>query len=135
MVRQPKNLTRLEPEIQVPTDASEQVFYRAEAVRRTARSRLSAFSAECSPLDEPDSLLPLSPALHSNLLMPILKLAVFSLAYLTLAPLPRAVSYDDLQGWGAALGEMPVLRRPIRAVIAYEKFFASRDAGHSYAEK
>jgi len=62
MVRQPKNLTRLEPEIQVPTDASEQVFYRAATpfglilrsvanspprfarrVRRSLRSLLTAF--------------------------------------------------------------------------------------------
>lgn len=69
----------------------------------------------------------LVPPLSSNLLILVLKLAVFSLAYLTLGPLLRAVRYDDLEILGAALGEMPVLKGPIRLLIAYEKFFASRD--------
>jgi len=67
--------------------------------------------------------------LSSNLLMLILKLGVFSLAYLTLAPLLRAVSCDDLLVLGSALGEMPVLKRPIRVVIAYEMLFAPRNRG------
>lgn len=68
----------------------------------------------------------LVPAFSSNLLILIVKLALFSLAYLTVAPLLRAVSYDDLNILGEALGEMPVLKRPIRVLIAYEKFFAPR---------
>jgi len=68
----------------------------------------------------------LVPAFSSNLLILIVKLALFSLAYLTVAPLLRAVDYEDLEMLGEALGEMPVLKRPIRVLIAYEKFFASR---------
>jgi O-antigen/teichoic acid export membrane protein len=66
------------------------------------------------------------PAFSSDLLILIVKLGLFSIAYLTVAPLLRAVSYDDLNTLGEALGEMPVLNRPIRVLIAYEKFFASR---------
>lgn len=69
----------------------------------------------------------LVPDLSSNLLTLVLKLAVFLLAYLTLAPLLRAVRYDDLDMLGAALGEMPVLKRPIHLIIAFEKLFAYRD--------
>ena len=69
----------------------------------------------------------LVPAFSSNLLVLIVKLAIFFLAYLTLAPLLRAVSYQDLEMLGVALGEMPVLKRPIRTLIAYEKFFAPRN--------
>lgn len=67
------------------------------------------------------------PALSSDLLVLVLKVAIFSFAYLTLAPLLRAVRRDDLELLGAALGEMPVLKRPIRMLIAYERFFAPRD--------
>ena len=73
--------------------------------------------------------------LNSNLLLLVLKLAVFSISYLTLAPLLRAVSYDDLNTLGTALGEMPVLKRPIRVIIAYEKLFAAHDRGIARVEK
>ncbi len=65
----------------------------------------------------------------------VVKLAVFSLAYLTLAPLLRAVSYEDLEVLGASLAEMPVLRRPIHMVVAYEKFLASREKSSPGTEK
>lgn len=68
----------------------------------------------------------LVPAFSSNLLILIAKLALFSVAYLTIAPLLRAVTYDYLDTLGEALEEMPVLNRPIRVLIAYEKFFASQ---------
>ncbi|HEV2390655.1 MAG TPA: oligosaccharide flippase family protein [Nitrososphaerales archaeon] len=77
----------------------------------------------------------LVPAFDSNLLVLVVKLAVFSLAYLTIAPLLRAVTYDDLNTVGEALGEMPVLKRPIRLLIAYEKFFAPRDKAMREVEK
>jgi O-antigen/teichoic acid export membrane protein len=69
----------------------------------------------------------LVPAFSSNLLVLVLKLAVFSLAYLTIAPLLRAVSREDLDILGEALGGMPVLNRPIRVLIAYERILASRN--------
>lgn len=77
----------------------------------------------------------LVPAFSSNLLILIVKLALFSLAYLTIAPLLRAVSYEDLETVGEALGEMPVLKRPIRVLIAYEKLLASRDKAQPGVEK
>ncbi len=77
----------------------------------------------------------LVPAFSSNLLILIVKLALFSLAYLTIAPLLRAVSYEDLETVGEALGEMPVLKRPIRVLIAYEKLLASRDKARTGVEK
>lgn len=69
----------------------------------------------------------LVPGLNSNLLTLVVKLAIFLPAYLTLAPLFRAVKYDDLDTLDVALAEMPVLRRPIHMIIAYEKSLASRD--------
>ena len=45
------------------------------------------------------------------------------------------MSYEDLEMLGASLAEMPVLRRPIRVLIAYEKLFASREKSPQGAEK
>ncbi len=69
----------------------------------------------------------LVPAFSSDLLVLILKVAVFSFAYLTLAPLLQAVHQEDLEILGEALGQTPVLKRPIRVLIAYERVFASHD--------
>jgi O-antigen/teichoic acid export membrane protein len=76
----------------------------------------------------------LVPNFNSNVLILVSKLAVYLVAYLTLAPLLRAVSYEDLETLGVALAEMPVLRMPIRMLIAYEKLFASRDKSPSSLE-
>ena len=66
------------------------------------------------------------PDFGSSILTLIIKLASFSVAYLTIAPLLRAVRYEDLEILGVALGEMPFLKKPIRMLLAYEKLFASR---------
>jgi O-antigen/teichoic acid export membrane protein len=69
----------------------------------------------------------LVPSLSSNLLILVIKLAIFTAAYLTLAPLLRAVRYGDLETLEVALGEMPVLGRLIHIIIAYEKLLAGGD--------
>jgi O-antigen/teichoic acid export membrane protein len=66
------------------------------------------------------------PNLTSDVLALLVKLVVFSLAYLTLAPLLRAVDRDDLEILGASLGEMPVLGRVFRLLLAYERLFVAR---------